>query len=444
MGTEWKSGLKALRPMVHLLLPLTVHWVAEEMTVAVLVDVITRALCPGGSTCSEAIYLNGLEQTVVGVFNMVVLPLLGQLADERGRKPMLLLILSTTIFPFALLAFRQTKEFVYAYYVLRTIAYILNQGSIFCIAVAYAADVVEENKRAAAFSWITGLFSASHGIGNVLARFLPESYIFKVSVALLIFCPVYVKLFLVETVQPAPKQEQDTPCLNKFVKVSKERYNTMRYAATIVFSSLALRDVAFVLFFYKLGMSAIGNVLLYYLKAVFGFTKNQLSEIRMMVGIGSIVSQMLVLPLINPLVGEKVILCAALLSSIAYAFFYGLAWASWVPYLSASFGVIFVLVKPSTYAIISKASSSINQGKAQGFIAGVQSIAGLLAPIAMSPLTSWFLSTDAPFNCKGFSILCASVCMMVSLCFACLLKPQVPPKEGLKDINEDIEAPLLS
>lgn len=37
---------------------------------------------------------------LVGMFKMVVLPLLGQLADEYGRKPMLLLTLSTLIFPF--------------------------------------------------------------------------------------------------------------------------------------------------------------------------------------------------------------------------------------------------------------------------------------------------------------------------------------------------------
>ncbi|GMY23597.1 Hippocampus abundant transcript-like protein 1 [Fagus crenata] len=413
--------------MFHLLLPLCVHWIAEEMTVSVLVDVITDALCPGDSTCTQAIYLNGLQQTVVGIFKMVVLPLLGQLADEHGRKPLLLLTVSTSIFPFAILAWNQSKGFVYAYYVLRTISYILSQGSIFCIAVAYAADVVEGGKRAAAFSWITGLSSASHVLGNLLTLFLPEKYIFPVSIALLIFSPVYMQFFLVETVKPAPNRDQDSACLTWTMEVLHKRYKSMRDAATIVISSPSLRGICLVSFFYELGMSSITGVLWYYLKAAFGFDKNQFSEILMLVGVGSIVSQMLVLPLINPLVGEKVILCIGLLASIAYALFYGLAWAAWVPYMSASIKVIIVLVRPS--------------GKAQGFVAGVESIASLLSPLAMSPLTSWFLSTNAPFNCKGFSIVCASICMMIALCYACLLKPEVLPSH---DSEDDIETPLLS
>lgn len=443
-GLSLREGLRELRPLAHLLLPLCVHWIAEEMTVSVLVDVTTNALCPGQSTCPQAIYINGLQQTVVGIFKMVVLPVLGQLADENGRKPLLILTVSTTIIPFALLAINESKEVVYAYYVIRTISYIISQGSIFCISVAYVADIVDNSRRAAVFSWITGLFSASHVLGNLIARFLPEEYIFEVSIALLIFCPVYMVLFLAETVKPTPKLDQHSPRLSKAFKVVLERYNTMRYAATIVFSSPTLKSISLVSFFYELGMSGISSVLLYYLKSAFGFNKNQFSEILSVVGIGSIVSQLVVLPLVNPIVGEKVILCAALLASIVYALLYGLAWASWVPYLSASFGVIYVLVKPATYAIISKASSSANQGKAQGFIAGVQAIASLLSPLAMSPLTSWFLSSNAPFNCKGFSIICASICMVISLCFGSLLKPEVASNGDLDDDAENVEAPLLS
>uniref|UniRef100_A0A7N2MEZ2 Uncharacterized protein n=1 Tax=Quercus lobata TaxID=97700 RepID=A0A7N2MEZ2_QUELO len=152
------------------------------------------------------------QSKVVGIFKRVVLPLLGQLADEHGRKPLLLLTISTSIFPFG---------FVYAYYVLRIISFILSQGSIFCIAIAYT----------------------------------------------------------------------------------------------------------------------------YYLKAAFGFDKNEFSEILMLVGFGSIISQ----------------------------------------------------------------------GKAQGFVAGLESLSSLLSPLVMSPLTSWFLSSSAPFNCKGFGIICASICMLQAI-----------------------------
>ncbi|RZB44641.1 hypothetical protein D0Y65_054527 [Glycine soja] len=350
---SWLSGIRELRPLLHLLLPLSIHWVAEEMTVSVLVDVTTSALCPGESTCSKAIYINGVQQTIVGIFKMVVLPLLGQLSDEYGRKPLLLITISTAIFPFDnLICFAEvlsvkvlnyffllyysrlhvSEEYVYAYYVLHTISNIISQGSIFCISVAYAADVVNESKRAAVFSWITGLLSASHVLGDVLAWSLPEKYIFAVSIVLLTFSPVYMKFFLVETVIRALKNDQYSGCWAKIVDVPRQRYISMRRAAEIVIFSPTLRGMALVSFFYELGMSGISSVLL-----------------------------MLLLPILNPLVGEKVILCSALLASIAYAWLYGLAWAPWVPYLSASFVIIYVLVKPATYAIISNASSSTNQ-----------------------------------------------------------------------------------
>lgn len=49
------------------------------------------------------------------------------------------------------------------------------------IFISNQADVIEPNKRAAAFGFITGLSSASHVVGNLLTRFLPSQYIFKAS-----------------------------------------------------------------------------------------------------------------------------------------------------------------------------------------------------------------------------------------------------------------------
>nr|POE69919.1 hypothetical protein CFP56_64398 [Quercus suber] len=89
-----------------------------------------------------------------------------------------------------------------------------------------------------------------------------------------------------------------------------------------------------------------------------------------------------------------------------------------VPFMSTTFKVVVVLVTPTTYAIILRASNSKNQGKAQGFVAGVESIASLLSPLVMSPLTSVLLST-------------AKVSVLYVHLYAC-------------DSEDDIEAPLLS
>ncbi|THU46752.1 hypothetical protein C4D60_Mb09t08200 [Musa balbisiana] len=425
------SEIRILRPLIHLLVPLFIHWIAEEMTVSVLVDVTTGALCPGERSCAEAIYITGLQQTVVGVFKMVVLPILGQLADEYGRKPLLLITISTSIVPFAILAWDDSRAAVYWYFVLRTISYIISQGSILCISIAYAADVIEVRKRSAAFGWITGLFSAAH-----------------VSICLLVCSTLYLKIFLVETVMVSPRQSENRSCSSIVLKVFVERWYSMKDNVFVISSSATLKCISSISFFYELGMSGISSVLLYYLKSAFGFNKNQFSEILLMVSFGSIFSQMLVLPLISPLMGEKGVLLIALGASIAYGMLYGLAWAPWVPYLSASFGVIYVLVKPSTYAIISKAAISSDQAKAQGLIAGVQSVASFLSPLVMSPLTSLFISGKAPFNCKGFSILVASVSLIISLAHACLLNsenPDKPPEHETSQCgDETVEAPLLA
>lgn len=441
-GSNLCISREQLKILLHLLAPLCIYWTAEEMSVSVIADITTNALCPGKSTCSQAIYINGLQQMVVGICKMFVIPVLGQLADDYGRKPLLLLIISTAIFPSAILAIDESKGFVYAYYVLQIISHIMSQGSIFCISAAYVADILDGRSRAAAFGWMHGILSLSHVLGNLLARLLPGTYIFEVSVALLIIAPMYMIIFLTETVKLIPDLNQHLPWSSKAYKLAQERYRAMRYALLVVTSSSTLRCICLVSFFYDMGISGISSVLMYYLKSAFDFNKNQFSEILMMVGVGSIITQMLVFPLVNQLVGERAVLRISLLASITYALLYGLAWASWVPYFGALFRMVYLLERPSTNAIVSRASSSSDQAKTQGLVAGAEAIGSFLAPLVMSPLTSWFLSSNAPFNCKGFSLICAAFALAMAFYLAWIL-PEAP-SPAQEENAESEEAPLLA
>ncbi|KAK9707363.1 hypothetical protein RND81_07G192500 [Saponaria officinalis] len=425
-----------IKLLVHMLLPLFVHGIALEICNPFLMEIISSALCPAQSTCPDALYLDNLQQIVAGFLMVPVLILLCELSDEYGRKPFLLLTTSASILPVgiaALLALNTSRGFIYAYLGLRCVSYILSLRAVFCIAIAYAADVVEDEKRVAAFSWITGVMSASHVLGNVLAKSIPAKYSFVLSIPLMVVCLVLIHLFMTETVIRAPITRQKSQWFI-LIKLIKERCSSIGYAATTIMTRPSLRRIYLVSFLYEFGMSGISSVLLFYLKEAFDLKESKSSDTLIIVQIGSVFSQMLIVPVINGLAGEKAILCMGLLTSATYAAFYSVAWETWLPYISVSLGLAYGFVKPSLCAIVSRSSSSNNQGRAQGSLAAIEAIAGFISPFVMTPLTMWFLSHNAPFDYKGFGILCSAASMMAAMFCAMHWKPEATWNHDLKDM----------
>uniref|UniRef100_A0A0D9ZX42 Major facilitator superfamily (MFS) profile domain-containing protein n=1 Tax=Oryza glumipatula TaxID=40148 RepID=A0A0D9ZX42_9ORYZ len=165
-------------------------------------------------------------------------------------------------------------------------------------------------------------------------------------------------------------------------------------------SSTFSRD-ALVIFFYSLGETGLQTAILYFLKVQFQYSKNQYANLLLVIGIAGSLSQLVMMPILAPKLGEQKLLIIALLGGCVH-----------VPYLGASFVIVSILVNPSIRSIVSKRAGPFEQGMVQGCLTGISSTANVISPIVFSPLTAWFLSETAPFNFRGFSLACAGFAMV--------------------------------
>ncbi|KAL8150247.1 hypothetical protein V2J09_020055 [Rumex salicifolius] len=443
--TEEKGMTKAL---THLLVTMFLGNVAWIIALPAITDVTMDAVCPGRDECSLAIYLTAFQQAITGIGSMVITPLIGNLSDAYGRKTLLTLPLTVAILPLAVLAYSREKSFFYAYYVLRTVGAIVCDASMMCLALAYVADVIPEGKRATAFGILNGVVSAAFVCGTLTARFLSTSQTFQMAAFASMAAAVYMRIFLKETIRSPIhnsiiqealllKSEQPSSSNSETTRKSKAFKNvpSLDDIRCILRSSKTLSQIAVIAFFTSLSESGVQTILLYFLKAQFQFSKNQFADLMLIVGIAGMVSQLLLMPLLTPVIGEVKLLSFGLLITSFNMFFNSIAWSVFVPYVVAGFAVFSIFTAPCMRSIASKQVSPDEQGKAQGCISGISSFANIISPLVFSPLTALFLSEGAPFHFPGFSLMCIGLTTVVA--FVLSLRIQIGPIIPIHKSNDN-------
>ncbi|KAL1119686.1 hypothetical protein V6Z11_D01G118600 [Gossypium hirsutum] len=191
-------------------------------------------------------------------------------------------------------------------------------------------------------------------------------------------------------------------------------------------SSLTFSQAAIVSFFSTLSDVGLHASLLYYLKARFHFNKDQFADLMVITGIAGTVSQLLLMPILAPVLGEAKLLSIGLFFNCVHMILYSIAWSFWVPYAAALFSLLYVFSQPCIRSIVSKQVGPCEQGKAQGFISGIGSFANVASPLLFSPLTALFLSERAPFNFPGFSIMCVGFASMIAFVQSLMIRAFPP------------------
>ncbi|XP_011088647.1 hippocampus abundant transcript 1 protein [Sesamum indicum] len=425
---NWKN-------LIHLFVTVFLSYFASLVVNPTIADVTMEAVCPGKDECSLAIYLSGFQQAIAGIGSVVVMPLIGFLSDTYGRKVLLTIPMTLSIFPLVILAVRRTTEFFYVYYVLKTLTAMVTEGGVICLALSYLADNVSEGKRVSAFGLLSGVTAAATVCGTLVARLLPTTRIFQLAAVVAVVAAVYMKIFLKDTstcqadaleqpiLKPATETSETgneslkkTDLIKKF-PLPKDIIRLLKSSGTVSLAS-------FIVFFNSLAEAGIQAFLMYYLKARFHFQKDQFADIWLITYISATVSNMVLMPTLGPLLGEETLLCIGLFAGFLNMLLDSIAWAPWVPYGSAFLGIFLFLASPSLRCIISKQVGPYEQGIAQGSVMGITSFANVISPIIYSPLSALFLSDGAPFYFPGFSMLCVGLAWFVGFILSTIIKFQ--------------------
>ncbi|XP_047256954.1 tetracycline resistance protein, class A isoform X2 [Capsicum annuum] len=340
----------------HLFMTVFLHCFSAFMVIPAITDITMSALCPGKDECSIAIYLTGIQQAIIGLGSLIIMPVLGNLSDTYGRKVMLMVPLTLSIFPLVILAYSRTKYFFYAYYILRTLVAMVCEGNVHCLALAYVADVVPESRRASVFGVLSGIASSAFVCGNLSTRFLSTASTFQ-----------------------------------------------------------------------------------YFLKAQFHFNKDQFADLLIISGIAGSISQLLLMPILVPALGEEKLLSVGLFFNCVHMLLYSIAWSSWVPYASALISVMSIFAMPCLKSMASKQVGPNEQGKVQGCITGICSFASMVSPLIFSPLTALFLSEHAPFHFPGFGLACAAFALMVAFIESFMINSAIPVTDCSLNNSESAE-----
>ncbi len=366
----------------------------------------------GQMSLAEASIIGGWMFFAYSVGQFLFGPLMGNLSDRFGRRPLLLLSILGLGLDNILQAMAPNLEWLF---VARLISGVC--GASWIIANAYIADITEPEERARYFGLIGAAFGLGFvlgpAIGGLLGEFGPRVP-FYVAAAISGINLVYGWFVLPETLDPANRRPFELARANPFgaFKVFKS------YQGVV-----PLCVVLFTFFFCASVYQAIWS---FWGIAKFGWSP---AMIGVSLAVFGIVTAAVQGGLIGPLVkryGEYRLLVVGLVFSVIGALGYGLA---------ASLPVVIIMmfihapegfVMPLLQARMTKAVPENAQGELQGGISAVMNVAALAGTVFFSQIFGYFLSEAAPFQSPSVAYFVAAGGLVVTLgLFMALIRPPI-------------------
>ncbi len=373
-----------------------------------------------GAAIDHATLLAGFLLTTYALLQFACGPIMGNLSDRFGRRPVLLASLAAFGFDYLLMGFAPTLAWLFLGRAIAGIA-----GAVYSPAMAYIADVSAPEKRAEGFGMMGAAFGLGFiigpALGGVLGELGPRAPFFAAA-ALGAINFAYGLFVLPESLPPERRRPFDWKRANPFGTLTSLR----RYPSVIA--------IAGGVFLWQLGHQVYPSTWSFYAKIRFDWSEAAIGASLAFVGVLMAFTQGFLTGKIVPRIGEHRAIIVGVASGMTSFIILAFATQSWVAYAAMAAGMLQGLAYPSMNAIMSKQVAADSQGELMGGVASMMSLSTILGPLLMTQTLGRFSAPEAPVYFPGaaFSLaaVLAGLSLLVVLRAAKAPAPAALPNEG--------------
>ena len=353
---------------------------------------------------SQAAKYGGWLTFAYAITQFMCAPLIGNLSDKFGRRPVILISLFAFSMDYLLLAFAPTITWLF---IGRIIAGLT--GASITTASAYIADVSTPENRAKNFGMIGAAFGLGFIIGPVIGGSLGHYGSRVPFYAAAILCGLnflYGYFILPESLAPENRRNFNIKRANPIGAFINLRKHPSLYGLLI---SLFLVYVA---------SHAIQGNWSYFTMYQFHWDERMVGISLGVIGLLVGLVQGVLIRWINPKLGNEKSIYIGLLLYTLGLFLFATATQSWMVFVFLIPYCLGGIAGPAMQSVISSKVDPTEQGEIQGTLSSLMSASTIIGPPMMSSLFYYFTQKDAPFQFAGAPFVLGGILMLISALIA--------------------------
>ncbi len=353
---------------------------------------------------NEASKYGGWLAFAYAIMQFICAPILGNLSDKYGRRPVLLFSLFGFGIDYLFMAFAPFYSWLFVGRMISGIT-----GASFTTATAYIADVSTPENRAKNFGMIGAAFGLGFIIGPMLGGWLGQigtRIPFYAAAALALLNWLYGYFILPESLPADRRRSFDWKRANPVGAL----FHLKKYPA--------ISGLVFSFIFIYLAAHAVQSNWSYFTMYRFHWSKAMVGSSLALVGLLVAGVQAGLIRIINPKLGNErstyvgLSLYSLGLLLFAFATQTWMMFAFLVPYCLGG------IAGPALQAIMAGHVPPNEQGELQGALTSMMSVTTIVGPLMMTNLFSYFTHSNAPFYFPGAPFFLGAVLMAASAVMA--------------------------